>query len=289
MKNFLKKSEDPGVTLTELMVAIALLGILLPPMVGLFKNMTRAMFTVDSRNQRQAVAFQGQMALSRDFEEMNEIVLAGSGVVRFYMDRTRFDGTGGFQYRPFVDEDGDGFANNLDPDDDGDAFEGVNAPGNVRTARDLITRPSEGWKQGSDLQDDDDDGDEKRDLSCEYFYNSGNQTIERRFSFNEEPWTTPEVLFDHVVSSTFTFGGGEVWQPERILADNHPKDGMLSQTELDALDGVPNEGLLDDFRETQWITWIDYSFDILVNEGADKQTVQGRLSPRLMAAKEKFR
>jgi len=280
--------KNAGVTMTELMLAIALLGILLPSMVGLFKSMMRAFVTVDSRNQRQEVAFQGQMFLSQDFEEMNEIVLASSTVVRFYMDRTRFDGMEGFKYSPFVDDDGDGFVNNLDPDDDGDGFEGLNL-GRVLTARDLITRPSDGWKQGSDLQDDDDDGDGKRDLTCEYFYNSGNQTIERRFSFNEGPWTIPEVIFDHVVSSTFTFGGGEVWQPERILADNHPKDGMLSQTELDALDGVPNEGLLDDFRETQWITWIDYSFDILVNEGADKQTVQGRLSPRLMAAKEKFR
>jgi len=290
MKNILKKRKTAGVTLTEVMIAVALLGILVPSMVGLFRNTMRAVVTVDSRNQRQTVAFQGQISLSRDFEEMTEIFFASSTTLIFYLERDRFNGTNGFVFDPNADQDGDRFANKWDADDDGDGLEGLNTgPNGVLTVRDLIGKPREGWRQGSDLQDDDEDNDGNRDVVCRYSWNRERETLERQFNFNGRGWTSPEVLFDHVISSTFTYFG--VLDP-RGGADLITRDlngnGILEQTELDTLDGSPGQGVLDDFRETRWITRVNYSFQILVNEGADPHVVEGVVSPRLMIVKEKF-
>lgn len=75
---------------------------------------------------------------------------------------------------PTADSDGDGFNNLSDPDDDADALD-PRAP--ITRLRDLaVSISSVGWRQGFDLEDDDENQDGRRDVLCRYEYASSVST-----------------------------------------------------------------------------------------------------------------
>ena len=273
-------------------MAVAVTAIVVPIMAVLFRTGTRLQATVDKKSMTQMKALNGQVFLNDDTRKMNEVVFAGPDRMVFILDRFGFGGRGTLVFDPMADPDGDGVQNRRDPDDDGDGLEGYNGDGRVRTARDLIGRPKEGWKQGNDLQDDDDDNDGNRDVRCLYVFDREKKTLERHFSFNEAPFLLENVLFDHVENVKFEYFGNInlypspmlEWLPAEIDADG---DRVLNEEEMKNIpDSVGSWG--DEFFETRWITTVGYEITIKMNKDSTPNVVRGLVTPQLMAAKEKF-
>jgi len=282
MKNVLKKFGGAGVTLTELMLVSAIIGILAIPLTRMLKGGLGAFMAAESRTTRQQSATTGRGAVAWDMKDINEVLFGSPTRVVFVMDSYRWQDVRPDKYNYFADDDGDAVQNISDPDRDGDALVGNT------DMRSLMNRPGKvvgtvGWRQGLDLEDDDEDNDGRRDLTVSYTYLPDRQVVEREVFVNEES-VQKSTLWDHVVSSTFTYFA----RPDTLGVPPNADtggDGIVDTAELAALG---NGGDLDRFAETRWISGWEYAITILTEGSAVPYVEKRRDFYPLMESKEKF-
>jgi|GEM_PF-892748 len=279
-----------GVTLVEMVVVVSILGILMMIAVNFFNVGTRALIQAESNTEVAELLRGGLTTLEFDLKDMNEVVYANRERLDFYMDYSRHP-----NYKPNDDLDGDGVINQWDPDDDNDGWSGL------RTAWDFLALPQgvagTGWRQGMDIDDDDDNNDGFRDVLCRYSFNSSKKTLERQFSYDGgNGWTDASVVLRRLDEFSFHYAGrlnapGIPPGTDGSLTGN-PEDGTIDEAELDSLDGTPkspNFVPLENFKERVGIGTIEYRLTIppLLKTGKPTKA-QGVVTPPLLGVKEKF-
>lgn len=267
-----------GLTIVEILVASTIVAILAIPTALFFKSFIGSFKAGEARTSVQDISFHGITKMTRDFREMNEILIGQADQLEFILDSHRLNDPGGPGYSKTGNKDGDIFDNMVDFDDDGDAWIGSAIP---------VAGSTVGWRQGVDLNDDDDDMDLKRDVICRYVYNQASRTLDRQMRFNEGPWTIPETIFMHVLSCRFDYFArlGTPPMPGAPPSLDLNNDQIVDQNELDFLS--PGDGLTT-FKETRWVSGIGYKIEIKSPRQAKPFFVQGKLWPISMEPKEKF-
>lgn len=278
----MKNSHVSGMSLIELFLAMAIVGILLLPITKFMTGIFKGLLNMDNRYKNENMTIKSVVDIERDFKDMNEVSYCDATKLIFFMDSYRAP-----NYQPNGDNDGDGIPNRTDTDDDGDGFD------HVRVASDFAGVPLAaarfGWKQGLDLQDDDEDGDGRRDVQCTYWYDAGAKTLNRKFHYNYNgvSTTADQVVLSGVVAFAFTPSGS--FATRDPITGNPPDfidsnvDGVLDVGEMG---GFP----LDTFQKTRYITTVAYTMTIRPNPARPETfVVKSSVRPFLMAVKEKYR
>lgn len=282
------RGKPPGLTLLELLLAMLLLSV-----VGLaFSRFFRVVFKASIQSE---VRLKGQTAvrsllhvLEMDFYDMNEVVYASPTRIDFYMDSHRAP-----WYSPTADPDGDGITNLSDPDDDGDALDAA-AP--ITRLRDLaVSISSVGWRQGFDLEDDDEDGDGLRDVLCRYEYTPPASPVDsgvltRQFCFNIVCGTPTVVLDRGLRDFSFDINGTRAALELPANADSNV-NGLIDRDDFDRLDGTVEASPepLNQFMETRWITGVRVHLVINPSDTfSAPTTIDTEISPPLLGIKRKY-
>lgn len=217
------RARRPGFTLTETMVYVAVLGIA----VAMFARfMTGFMKTAKGSENAMRGSAELRLALSKmeaDLYEANEFTGISASSVTFVCDILKNP-----VRNPDADADGDGTPNIKDTDADGDARLKFSLPRDQQ------------WRAGYNLEDDDEDGDLRRDVRIQIYWTSGK--VWRGISVNEGPWQVSE-LASRVSSFTFTVFGSKREDLGRNIdlgtdglpgtGDAGEGDGVISQREID--------------------------------------------------------
>lgn len=269
-------------TLIEVLVAMAIVGILLLPITHFMTGIFKGLLNMDNRYKNENLTLKSVVDIERDFKDMTEVFYCDATNLTFGMDSHR-----ALNYLPNDDPDGDGVPNRTDTDDDGDGFD------HRRLASAFALIPSAdaavGWRQGLDLQDDDDDRDGGRDVLCTYWFDLPTKTLYRRFQYSYRGLTTttdPQVVLSGVVAFSFTPSGSFAVRdpitgdPPDFIDTNG--DGILDVGEMG---GFP----LDTFPKTRSVTTVAYTMTIQPNPARPETfEVKSSVRPFLMAVKEKY-
>lgn len=277
-----------GLTLLELLLAMVLLSIVALGFSRFFRVVFRASLQSEVKLKGQASIRSLLHIMEMDFYDMNEVIYGSPTRVDFYTDSHRAP-----WYSVTADTDGDGFTNLTDPDDDGDALD---AQSPMTRLRDLaISISSVGWRQGFDLEDDDDDNDGKRDVLCRYDYtppttSTTSGVITRTFCFNEA-CDAPQIILDRgLMDFSFDYNGTPNSMEIPPNADFNA-NGLIDRDDFDRLDGTveASPAPLNQFMETRWITGIRIH---IVSNPSDtlqaRTTIDTELSPPLLGIKRKY-
>lgn len=270
-------------TLIEVLVAMAIVGILLLPITHFMTGIFKGLLNMDNRYKNENLTLKSVVDIERDFKDMTEVFYCDATNLTFGMDSHRAP-----NYLPNDDPDGDEVPNRTDTDDDGDGFD------HRRLASAFALIPSAdagvGWRQGLDLQDDDDDRDGGRDVLCTYWFDLPTKTLYRRFQYSYRGLTTttdPQVVLSGVVAFSFTPSGSFAVRdpitgdPPDFIDTNG--DGILDVGEMG---GFP----LDTFPKTRSVTTVAYTMTIQPNPARPETfEVKSSVRPFLMAVKEKYR
>lgn len=277
-----------GLTLAELVVTSFVIG-LMAVVVSLFVTQTvRSLTRSSARQQGQDLVRHGMVILERDFNDMTEIRQADLTTLEFYMDSRRAP-----WHNSNADTDGDGLANRSDPDDDGDALEAGWFDGDGRGILSFANAPAAvPWHAGFDLDDDDENGDGKRDVICRYRYLASSQAIVADFRYDEGAWTEEKTILTRVTNFVFDYRGSlDTLQGVPVGAADTNNDRLLSWDEMEDLDGTPGPGgtILTNFNERRYITIVSVNYRVKANPKIDVLTpIRTEMSPPLLATKRKY-
>lgn len=277
-----------GLTLAELVVTAFVIG-LMAVVVSVFITQTvRSLTRGSARQQGQDLVRHGMVLLERDFNDMIEVRQAELTTLEFYMDSRRAP-----WYNPDGDTDGDGVANRLDPDDDGDALEAGWFDGDGRGVMSFANAPTAiPWRAGFDLDDDDENGDGKRDVICRYRFLSSSQAIVADFRYDEGAWTGEKVILTRVTNFAFDYRGSlDTLQGVPVGAADTNSDRLLNWDEMEDLDGTPGPGgtILNNFNERRYITIVAVNFQVKANPKINVLApIRTEMSPALLMTKRKY-
>jgi len=272
----------------ELLLAMVLLSIVALGFSRFFRVVFRASLQSEVKLKGQASIRSLFHILEMDFYDMNEVAYGSPTRVDFYMDSHRAP-----WYSVTADTDGDTFTNLRDPDDDGDALD-AQAP--MTRLRDLaIAISSVGWRQGFDLEDDDDNNDGKRDVLCRYEYtppttSTTSGVIMRTFCFDDVCGAPQIILNRGLKEFSFDYTGTPNSLEIPPNADFNA-NGLIDRDDFDRLDGTveASPAPLDQFMETRWITGIRIH---IVSNPSDtiqaRTTIDTEISPPLLGIKRKY-
>lgn len=237
-----------GYTLVEAVVATALLGIMMVPLVNFFRTSVKS---VMKGSQRVAAdeSLRGALdIIQRDLVFMTELEVAENQSVRFQLDSSRLAG-----HDPNGDTpDGDGIPNRVDPDRDNDAMD---LPA---TAVPPTFTGYDAWDQ-----DDDDDGFvdvrvrlrlDGTDLVREIAYN-------RVLPTTPAMWSERTVLCRNVTLFSLEYSGSLAYLSAAADTDGN---GIVSETELKSVaSGIGDgNGLLDTDKERDSVSVIRVRIEI---------------------------
>lgn len=270
-------------TLVEILVALAIVGMLLLPITKFMTGIFKGLLHMDTRYKNQDYTLRSVVDIERDFKDMNEVFYCDAKTLTFSMDSHRAP-----SYSPTEDPDTDLIPNRVDTDDDRDGFDNVRTASTYRTLD--VGVAGSGWRHGLDLQDDDDDNNGGRDVLCTYWFDPAAQALYRQFTYSyrsDTGTTVPQVVLSHVIASTFTPTGSFATRdpitgnpPDFVDTDT---DGVLSVSEIG---GFP----LDTFKKTRYITTVAYTMTIQPNPARPETfVVKSSVKPILMGVKEKYR
>ncbi|MFH1619896.1 MAG: type II secretion system protein [bacterium] len=271
-----------GYTLVELLIAIAILGMISAGFAAMLRYSTKATIKATNQGQAQEDVRRGLMMMEQALVHANQINVASSTLVEFVcdMDQSRF-------YDPNVDNDGDGIPNHRDGDRDNDVM--------------LLMPATAQWQVGYNLKDDDEDGDGMTDVR-ERIYLSGKEVL-MDTSINEEPWGNRVVrLAANISTFTLTYLGNKANQLGRMIdlgddgvsgtGDTGENDGIITAREMDWVQAPAGmgdrSGSTDTANERRYIT----SIRIFIgadrnNDGNPEYTVETDVYPPLLPLKSR--
>lgn len=254
-----------GVTLAEMLVAMAILGIVCIAFAGFLKYVTRTAVMENNLAQGQESVRQGLELAEAALVHANEITIASSTLVEFIAD---------IDQSPFWNR------NALD-------CNGVPAwrSSDIDCDAATLAAPADAWKSGFNLTDDDDDGDGNIDLKERIYLQNG--TLYKDMSLNGAAWGGSVVkLLANVSTFTFTYYGNKANQLGAAIDTDG--DGTITQTEMDCAAGGGGNcnGSLDLQVERNYITTIRLSVGVDVNkDGQQKYQVDTDVYPPLLPLK----
>ena len=277
-----------GLTLLELLLAMLLLSVVVLAFSRFFRVVFQASIQSEVRLKGQTAVRTLLNILEMDFFDMNEVVVASTTRIDFYMDSHRAP-----WYSPTADSDGDGFNNLSDPDDDADALD-PRAP--ITRLRDLaVSISSVGWRQGFDLEDDDENQDGRRDVLCRYEYtppptSTDSGVLSRTFCYDGVCEPSTVILDRGLREFSFDYTGTRNALELPANADSNV-NGLIDRDDFDRLDGTveASPAPLNQFMETRWITGVRVH---LVTNPSDTisspTTIDTEISPPLLGIKRKY-
>jgi prepilin-type N-terminal cleavage/methylation domain-containing protein len=254
-----------GVTLAEMMVAMAILGIISIAFAGFLKYALRTAVVENTQAQGQEAVRQGLELAEAALIHANEITIASSTLVEFIADADQSP----FWNRNALDCGGVPYWRSTDVDCDAAT----------------LAIPADAWKSGFNLTDDDDDGDGNVDVRERIYLQNG--ALYRDMSLNGAAWGGRVVkLLPNVSTFTLTYWGSKGNQLGAAIDTN--ADGAISQSEMDcAAGGGGNcDGSLDLQIELSYITSVRLSVGVDGNkDGTTEYKVDTDVYPPLLPLK----
>ena len=228
------KARSAGYTLAELMIGMAIMGIVCAAFATLLKYVMKASVTISSQGQSQEEGRQILMKIEEYLAHASQIQVASTTVVQFIAD---FDQSPSYD-RNTLDCNGTPYFRSADRDCDGN----------------LLVAAANQWKIGYNLKDDDEDGDGNIDVMQRIYYSSATRTLWFDMSLNEAAWGGRYLkkIGTDISSFTFTYWGDKSVSLDRNLDDN--ADGIIEASEMD--NHGNRDGVLDTTQELQYVTWI---------------------------------
>ena len=282
----MRASFSGGWTLAELMVGMAIMLVA----CGAFASLTKYLYThvtkasntaYSQEDMRQALSL-----LERALVHANEIQASSNTFVEFVMDIDHSS-----SYAKGGDIDGDGIPNYRDADRDGDAQ--------------IIQPSTAAWRVGFSLEDDDEDGDGKRDVRRRLYWSSSTRELFLDMSVNEGTWGGARLKRIAVNVSTFSlayFGNKANTLGKNIdcgsdgvcpTAGGGNNDGIIDATEMDKTDAAngglgDKNGKLDTSAERSYITMVRVHLGLDRNkDGTAESTITTDIFPPLMPLKSR--
>ncbi|MDD5656553.1 MAG: type II secretion system protein [Elusimicrobia bacterium] len=253
------KNASPGVTLPELMVGMAIMGIITVAFATFLRFTIKTATSAQTGGEAQEETRQALMKIEDALSHATEITISSGSLVEFVADIDQSP-----LYDREADWDGDGIPNWRDADRDGDAW--------------LVLPASAQWQAGDNLRDDDEDGDGRIDARRRLYLSGGDLWLD--MSVNEEPWGAARLkkIMTGVSTFTLTYWGNKANALGRNIdlgndgaagtGDAGENDGIISQKEMDMVAppaGMGNRnGALDARNERRYIT------SIRIGLGSDK-------------------
>lgn len=274
-----------GMTLVEIVIAVAILGVLAVPIARFIASLTRGVTKATVQSAGGERLRPAAAALDHDLLEMNQINVSSPTALQFRVDSNRLP-----TYNPDGDPDGDGVPNLKDPDDDNDLG--------------TLSPPAQAWRYGDDLRDDDDDNDGKIDLQVRYVLANG--TLTRDQNFNEGGWGQHvEVVAKDLLTaqSSFTYFGSKNQALGKKIdlgidglpgtADPGENDNVIVSTEIDRVlpptGGGNANGALDTDLERQYIVSLHVVLRLDANhDGKEDGRFETDYDPPLLPLKRSF-
>lgn len=272
-----------GVTFVELMIGMAMLGLVITAFAGMLSVTARTANKVQTQTAAQEQLRQAFQRAERALLHANEVRVASATFVEFACDLDQSPA-----YDPDGDSDGDGIPNRRDGDRDDDAMS-------------LFPSTAQ-WRIGFNLEDDDEDGDLQVDVVRRLYLSQRALWLDT--SVNGSAWGGGRLtrLGVDISTLTFTYWGDKSNTLGQNLdrgddgvagtGDSGENDGAVSQTEMDMVQapaGMGNRsGTLDLANERRYIT------SVRVTMGADRSKEAGHdhvietdVTPPLMALKSR--
>ena len=278
----MKISNTSGVTLTELMITVAILGIITLPLTYFFANTNKGLVKTSVNLEAHEQLRQAFAHIEPVMMEANQIISANVSSMTFVADSNLSP-----LYLMNGDLDGDGISNIQDPDDDNDAVSS------------LLLPPTAQWRVGYDLKDDDDDNDGKKDVRVNIYKEE--KKLYWAVSYNEAPWI-PELLLDNVTTLNFLYFGSKREDLGRNIDrgndgnaatnDAGENDGLITQREIDWVlppTGHGNRsGSINTANELKYIVsiYLEVGFD-KNGDGQEDGILRFEFSPPLLVLKQK--
>lgn len=274
-----------GMTLVEVVIAVAILGVLAVPVARFIASLTRGVTKATVQSAGGDRLRNAAAVLEHDVMEMNQINVSSPTVLQFRLDSNRLP-----TYNPDGDPDGDGVPNLKDPDDDNDLG--------------TLSPPAQAWRYGDDLRDDDDDNDGKIDLQVRYTLANG--TLTRDQNVNETGWGQRlEVLAKDLLaaSSAFTYYGSKNQALGKKIdlgndglpatGDAGENDNVIVSTEIDRVlpptGGGNANGALDTDVERQYLVSLHVVLSLDANhDGKEDGRFETDFEPPLLPLKRSF-
>lgn len=234
-------SSRRGVTLTELMVGMAIMAIVTVAFASILRFMVKNTMTARNAGEGQEAVRQGLMKTERWLVHANEVRIASPTLVEFVLDLDQSP-----VYDPNGDIDGDLVSNYRDGDRDNDVS--------------LLDSATAQWRHGYNLKDDDEDGDGKIDVRRRIYFDAASRKLYSDMSLDEGAWGGQyrQTIMTDVSSFTLTYFGNKANALGRNIDAN--ADGIISSNEMDSVtapNGMgDNNGKLDTANEKRYITMI---------------------------------
>lgn len=260
-------SRRKGYSLTEAIIYTLVLSIIILVFANLFSSIFKT--STDSEIQVRALEENIKAQIEECLINTNKILVASTTEVIFISDLNTsptFDDNADF--------DSDNISNIIDPDVDNDA--------------NLIVPPTDQWRRGYNLKDDDDDNDGKIDIRWKLYILNGE--LKSDYSLNEEPWGNHiKTICKNIMSSTTYFyyhGSKETLLSDTGYAIDYNSDGIIASDEMDRSGN--NNGQLDLESEKNYIVTAGYGFFIDINkDNKQDYKIFGEIMPPLLYLKRK--
>jgi prepilin-type N-terminal cleavage/methylation domain-containing protein len=255
-----------GVTLTEMMIATALLAVIAVCFAAFLKYVLKTAIVETNRAQGQESVRQGLSSLELALIHANEITIASGTMVEFITDIDRSP-----NWNPnALDCNGTPYFRSADMDCDAAT----------------ISTPANAWKSGFNLSDDDDDNDGNVDVKERIYLSNG--AIYHDMSLNGAPWGGRVTkLLANVSTFTLTYWGNKANQGLGSNIDMNG-DGTISAHEMDCAPGGGGNcnGILDLQVERNYITSIQIGVGVDANhDGKTEYAVQTDVYPPFLPLK----
>lgn len=260
-----------GLTIIELMIYVAVLGIVTIPLTVFFTKSLKSIYDSQRKTESQEAVRVVLIEIEKDLAEANQIIASSATAVDFICDYTKHP-----NYNFYADTDGDSIVSIQDPDDDNDAT--------------LIQPATSQWKIGYDLEDDDDDNDSKIDVKIKFYWDSTTKKVYKDAAYNGEAWGNHiEELAVNITSFTLTYLGAKRNDLGRYVDSNN--DGIISASEIDSV--LPptghgnNNGRLDTDNEMKYIASIGIYIEMDKNsDGVTDYKIETEILPPLLSLKK---
>ncbi|MBI5623667.1 MAG: prepilin-type N-terminal cleavage/methylation domain-containing protein [Elusimicrobia bacterium] len=272
-----------GVTLTELMLGMAIMGIMVAGFSSLLQFVIKTTTKAQTTGEAQELTRQGLMKVEEALVHANAIMAASPTLVEFVVDIDQSP-----VYDANADWDADGIPNYRDGDRDSDANQ-------------LLPAASQ-WQTGFNLKDDDEDGDGQMDARRRIWLSS--RTLYLDTSLNGGAWggSRMRTLMVNVSTLNFTYWGNKANALGRNLdrgsdglsstGDAGENDGIISAREMDMVAPVAGmgnlNGLLDTADERRYVTTVRlYLGADRNNDGTTDYAVETDVYPPLLPVKSR--